>query len=792
MKNPMKSFRKQNHFIGNLIVLFLATVLTSGIQAQNKGTVSGKVIEEQSNLPIPYAYVFLNGVTDPESNFRTVCNDSGVFMLGPVAKGKYRLFIKAVGYRSVSKNIEVSSSQTLFAGVIPIQDSTLMLSEATVVAERMKGKTEGEKTIFNISQKMLRASGTGTDLLRLIPGVQVDLKQNISLEGSRDILILVDGIERDKSYVSQLDPALIDNVEVYNAPPSNYDGHVTGVINLILKKERNSGISGRVFSEIPTSSSEIYIFPTYSLNYGLKKLNLFTSYNGEINYENLDETSRRKAWRAADTTEIYSVQSVRQKNLSHKFQYGVDYYLSSRDMVNFYGFYNPYSYEQNGRAVIETKGGNGDAWDSHRKETDKNTGIYNSIFFRHKFRKPGMEITMDISRIDLRVRNTTVYLNEDAESGPLSLINSEDARQKSTTLKTDYLAPIRKGLTLAVGAKAKLQTMEDNGTGDFKYTEDVYALYGSLQSANNHYDFNLGLRAEGSESSLKNGFSRSELSLLPYASFRYKFNSKYSMQMSYRRSVNRPGIYQMNPYLYRDDPFTVRKGNPLLEPEFRNSLYLEQSLQFHGSYCALRLFYDHFTRVINTLIVLNDTGAFEMQPQNLGAIRQYGMQLTGALKFGFLTLNPGLRFYNLSTTANSQAKESGVENRSRFVMESTLSAVVSFKKDFALSGILQYATRKNNIQGNAYSDAIYFLTLDKTFKKNLKVGIESALPFARSVIYRGSETRAENFSSNDKGILKLSTVPVMFRVSYQFQSGKNRETINRDKEEIDRKPKQGF
>jgi outer membrane receptor protein involved in Fe transport len=789
MKNHKSLLRKQNHFIEKFALMFFTTVLTSGIQAQNRGTVSGKVIEEQSNLPVPYACIFLNGVTDPASNFKTVCNDSGMFTLGSVDQGKYRLLVKAVGYKSVSKYLEMGSSQTTFAEVIPLPDSTLLLNEATVVAERAKGKTEGDKTIFNISQKMLRASGNGTDLLRLIPGVQVDLKQNISLEGSRDILILIDGVERDKSYVSQLDPAQIENVEIYNAPPSNYDGHVTGVINLILKKERSSGISGRVFSEIPTSGSEIYIFPTYSLCYGFKKLNLYTSYNGEINFENLEENTRRKVWRAADTTVISSVQSVRQKNLSHKFQYGVDYYLTSHDLINFYGFYNPYSYEQNGQAVTEAKGRDDEAWDSHRTETDKNTGIYNSLFYKHKFQKPGKEITWDISRIDLWVRNSTAFLNDYPGLGAQSFMNNENARQKSTSLKTDYITPLRKGLNLAIGAKAKLQTMEDNGSGDFKYTEDVYALYSSIQSGHTHYDFNLGLRAEDSESSLKNGFNRSAFSILPYASFRYKFNSKYSLQMCYRRSVNRPGVYQMNPYLYRDDPYTVRKGNPLLEPEFRNNLYVEQSLQFHGNYCAVRLFYDHISQVINTLIIINDTGSFEIQPRNLGTICQYGLQLTGALKLGPVTLNPSLRLYNLSTFVNTQARQSGVEGRSRTVFESTVSAVVSFKKDFALSGILQYATRKNNIQGNAYCDVIYFLALDKTFKKNLKVGIESALPFARSVVYRGSETEALNFSSNYKGILKLSTIPLMFRVSYQFKSGRNREIMNRDIEEVDRKPK---
>ena len=113
--------------------------------------------------------------------------------------------------------------------------------------------------------------------------------QNISLEGSPDILIFVDGKERDKSFISQLSPDQIDKIEVISAPPSNYDGNVTGAINIVLKKDRDSGISGHILAEIPVSSSLVYIFPSYSLNWGFRKLNLYTSYNGELTYLDLQE-----------------------------------------------------------------------------------------------------------------------------------------------------------------------------------------------------------------------------------------------------------------------------------------------------------------------------------------------------------------------------------------------------------------------------------------------------------------------------------------------------------------------
>ena len=200
---------------------------------------------------------------------------------------------------------------------------------------------------------MLDVSNTGTDVLKLIPGIQIDLMQNISLEGSPHILIFVDGKERDKSFVSQLSPDQIDQIEIINTPPANYDGNVTGAINIILKQDRDSGISGHILAEIPVSSSQVYIFPAYSLNWSFKKLNLYTSYNGELTYLALHESTSRTSWNESGKNEITFIQDLRQKDWSHRFHYGFDYFLSDNDQFNFYAYYNPYSRELDGNAYSQ-------------------------------------------------------------------------------------------------------------------------------------------------------------------------------------------------------------------------------------------------------------------------------------------------------------------------------------------------------------------------------------------------------------------------------------------------------
>jgi len=159
---------------------------------------------------------------------------------------------------------------------------------------------------------------------------------------------------------------------------------------------------------------------------------------------------------------------------------------------------------------------------------------------------------------------------------------------------------------------------------------------------------------------------------------------------------------------------------------------------------------------------------------------------------GMLTLSPSFRLYNQSTFGNSLTKQYGIKNKSNLVFESGISSILSFKNDFALSVIFQYETAKENIQDNGYDEALYFISLDKTFKKNLKVGIVSALPFAKNFIYQGSEVHAPDFSSSYTGNLKLPTIPLMFRIRYQFSKGMKRANIKREQEKVDTRPKQGF
>ncbi len=644
-----------------------------------------------------------------------------------------------------------------------------------------------------MTRKMIDASNNGLDIIKLVPGVQVDLRQNISLEGSQNILILVNGIERDKNYLSQINPDLIDKVEIMSAPPSKYDADVTGVINIVLKKEKNTGISGQINLEIPGSASFFYSHPDYNFSLGFKKLNIYTSYNGEMIRFDQHESIVRNYNGSSGRVETRSDQYVTQKTWSHRFHYGFDYFLSPKSQFNFYAFYNPYSQEYNGLADARTSANDQEPWQAVRVNSDNNKSNFYSLFFKHTFNDKGGELTFDVSNYHLRGENATTYIPGGMENGSQTIRNNSRPSQNAFSIKIDGIVPLRQNMTISLGAKAKMQEMQDANVADFRFSEKIFAVYASFGIIRSKFDWSAGLRVENSISELKDNFHNPILSLLPFATLNFKISSDQNLKMAMSRTIYRPAIYQLNPNKSIDDPFTVRTGNPYLDPQIRTAIFVEYSKKFNSNYISTRLFYNRNNDAINNLTFVNDTSAFETRIYNLGTMHQLGFQFSGSLKaFSIITFNPYLRLYGQYSDGNRVAKEFSIADRRQIVIEPGISAILSFKHDFNLSMTCQYNSPRNYIQGNSYSDALYFIAFEKTFKKRLKTGIVSLLPLKRTFTYQGSEINTPDFYSNYKGEIHFQSFLVSFKLSYQFNSGKKHEKIDRAKEEIDALPKKGF
>jgi outer membrane receptor protein involved in Fe transport len=585
-------------------------------------------------------------------------------------------------------------------------------------------------------------------------------------------------------------------VEVINTPGSKYDASVTGVLNIILKKEKESGIDGNIHAELPTSESVIYVSPSYSFNYSHNKLTLFTSYTGQWNYLDITGRSDRTLQNSQGTTEITSEQSLRQKDWSHRFHFGFDYLLNENNQISFYAYYNPWSNELNGNVKMKIAGDKiaDQNWSALKQDEDINRSTFYSLYYKHIFNRPDREISFDLSYFNFKAVNSTTYANDSLiVISSVKQVNTVKPEQNSVSLKVDYTTPINDKLKFDTGIKIKSQLLQDRNQDKFKYGESIFALYGTITYNFSKYILSAGLRAEKSISGLANSFDNNVFALLPNAILNYKISPKQNLKLSYSRTVYRPNVYELNPYISIDDPITIQSGNPDLKPEFRQKLSIDYSKSSGNNYVSLQLFFKERTNVIENYTFVNDSSAFETRAANLGDIQEYGIQISGALKLGkSIAINPYFKAFNICTKGNNLAEQYNIDNRHRIAFESGLSAIVTFKYDIAASLQFNYNSPVTGIQSLSFSDALYIISFEKTFKQKFKVGIMSALTFSKWFTYEGSEIKGGDFYSHSEGNVKLSAFPVWLKFTYQFNSGRKENKTNRMNEDIEKMPKKGF
>jgi hypothetical protein len=785
----MEKSSGKKYVIALAIVIFL--IISNSLHAQTGQTVSGTIKKATTGEPIPFANIALLNATDSTMAGGSISDIKGVFVIDRIIGENYRLRLSAVGFETLFMELNLKNEPGADLGEIVLRPTKIAIEGVEIVGERIKAMNKADKTVFNVNSKMQDASTTGTDVLKLIPGVQVDLMQNVSIEGSKDVLILVNGRERDRNFLGRLSAKQIDQIEVISNPSSGYAGEVNGVVNIVLKPNEEAGLDGHVHLEIPTSASETYLFPAFSMNYGFKKLNIYTSYSGELAYLDIEEKLNRKIFDPTGFEEITSTQIIQQKNWSHRFHYGLDFMMNKKNRINFYGFYNPYSWEHDGQVALSATGNESRQWLADKDDSDLNHAAFYSLYYKHIFdEKNEHEISADAGLYTLNGENTTTFTN--IETADI-LKNAAKPQQLNVGLKLDHKIAVGRKINVNSGFQLKMSELEDQLNSEFSWKDEIMAAYTEVNFDHKNFNLLAGFRMENSTAEISDQGSENYLVLLPAVTLNYKMANSQNLRLSYRKGIARPGQYQLNPAVYRDDPFSIRSGNPDLQPAVNQNIHIEHSKKFENSFLATRIFYQQTSGAINTFTHLNSEGIFETNTCNLGTLHRYGLQFTGAFSIGkIFSINPYLRLFEIQTDPNAMGLESGLGKNRKPAMESGFSAIASLKHNITASVLFHYNTPVHQMQRTTFSGALYFVSLDKKFCSNFKAGITSGIPFSKSFVYNGYEIENNDFSVHSEGTVKMSVVPVWFKLTYQFSSGKGLSKMQREVETIEQAPKKGF
>ncbi len=526
-------------------------------------------------------------------------------------------------------------------------DSIRQLKTVTVTARKPLVEQQIDRSVINVAGLIGATGGSSFELLEKLPGVQVDINGDISLNGRGGVIVMIDGRTNYLAgadiagYLKSLPASLVDKIELIDNPPARYDANGNAIINIRLKKNRLAGFTG---SANLAGSQGVYARSDESLqlNYRSGKINLFTnlSHSFENDYNRSDYDRLYLDGQQQPTSRM--VISNRYKGSmpsSVNGIMGLDWQLTPKWVSGFQvnaGNYTQRSEAGNNSRLLDMN----DRIDSVNitritgSETRKTMGL--SAFSHYQFNDAGHELLTDISYQRYNNRGNQSIVNETFNANGHLLQTTgyyylTPGELDILTLRAEYSRPLRNKGKLEAGVKSGWVRNDQHTTTDFHqnsnhftYHEVVNALYGSWQQAWKRWGLQLGTRLEqtrtrGNQSGNQwvegSEHKRNYVQLFPSLYLQYKPDSagKNTLTFIFIRRIQRPNYQLLNPFLFYRDEYSYNQGNPFLLPQFQNRIELKYQ---RANWFSTALSYNAFSDIIFQLTSLQDK-IYVSQPENV-------------------------------------------------------------------------------------------------------------------------------------------------------------------------------
>src|SRR5690554_1946958 len=238
-------------------VLWLSTFLITAQTEISRG-ITGVLISDVTEDPVPQANIRILQRADSSFVTGKASDLDGKFSI-PVRNGSYIVQISFIGYNDIFENVDVTSGNPVVKlGNITMTSDNILLSETVVTAKAPEIVVKGDTVEYNADSYKVTESAVVEDLLKKMPGVEVDSEGNITVNGRTISKILVDGEEffsNDPKVASKNLPAkMVDKLQVLErrsemAQMTGFDdGEEENVINLTVRPGMKEGLFGNGFA----------------------------------------------------------------------------------------------------------------------------------------------------------------------------------------------------------------------------------------------------------------------------------------------------------------------------------------------------------------------------------------------------------------------------------------------------------------------------------------------------------------------------------------------------------------
>ncbi len=609
------------------LLLLLLCGIAIGTYAQ-QGSVRGRVVDARSGENIEYATVALLSPQDSTIKGGTVTEQNGAFKLS-APFGKYLLRITFIGYEPqyYKNSVTLSADHpTVNLGKVSINPQATMMEAVEVVAERSMVEYQLDKRVVNVDKNLVASGGTASDVLEQVPSVAVNNDGNVTLRGSTNVKVLVNGRPSEllasdlATLLEQIPATTVENVEVITNPSAKYDPEgMSGIINIKLK-DRTAGALGlngvanlnagaplpflipdELPSFIPTAMGNI------SLNYTTKKYNItFNADGGLRQWSSRSESDIARKQNGVVNSHDSLRESSLNPNRMGSMKVGFEYYLDTTSSILL--SYQLRGGQRSRRATVFSHDLlNNGTYDYAQRDSNENrhrNQVVN-LHYEKRFAKPDQQLSADAS-FSWRNGGGTgwqeqVYPDATANMQRYYLRETDRVNNgQDLNLQLNYTHPFSESLRMETGYEGRLRwsdqayhywytqydalgqlqrNPDESSNMQYLYRQQTHAVYATMAwKINEKLSTQLGLRGEywsvdGKDElhPLQAPISKYRPEIYPTLHASYQINKDQSLQLSYSRRVHRPHMWDLNPYLDVRQGMEMGFGNPGLDPEFTNA-----------------------------------------------------------------------------------------------------------------------------------------------------------------------------------------------------------------------------
>ncbi len=592
------------------------------------GKITGTAIDGSSKEPLSYASVVLKRLKDSSTVTGAIADKNGKFEINDAPFGKFFLSVKFIGYeRKIIEDVNITpQKRSIDLGEMKLRAASTQTGEVTVTGEKDFIEFKADRKVVNVAQDITSASGSAAEALQNAPSVNVDIEGNVTLRGSSNFTVYVNGkpsVLDGSDALQQMPASAIQKIEIITNPSAKFDPDgMAGIINVVLKKEEDLGLSGVFDASIGTNDK---YSGNFLINWQPDDFKMFIgAYYRDYHFEGDGRYERQTFFE--DTTSHMNRTGDRNFNRGGwNVKGGIGYDFTDKFTMSLEGNYGNQGFSGDGDMLLKTFTDPGvddvtyyknySGWsrdedyykivmDANYDFNDAGHKLYSTIYFSNEKGGGTDEQRQRLTDSDWNV----------IDDNPYEVRSEEIEDEDNLRAKVDYTLPMDEDTKFEAGLQFRLNDdpeeyvfeeflPDSNGwvendifSSDMDFRRNIYSTYATFASKLFGVDYKLGLRGEYTDRKMSfmdtsKIFRIDRIDFFPSVHLSKKLGGGHQVMASYSRRINRPHGRHLEPFLSYIDDYNYRQGNPELEPEYTDSYELGYQKMFNGSFISLEGYY---------------------------------------------------------------------------------------------------------------------------------------------------------------------------------------------------------